>query len=197
MIHNHKIYLNFNDVIHLSSHIPNTWLWYICMTKEGGNKCSSTYSTLCKKKNEKLILKNKISFCCCGHTVPISGWWSSAGHASSGRWRTQTTALPQWWLHPESASALNENPTAAGTRLPAQELRVTFCKTLLFNAHYRNNLLSFTSGLSAAGPLSRTESARSGFNSSPMDTGGWSLCIGGSPYTDHYTKQERNKYDII
>lgn len=51
IVQHRKTYLffNFNDIIHLSSHKPDTWLWYICMTKEGENKCISTYSTLCKR----------------------------------------------------------------------------------------------------------------------------------------------------
>lgn len=77
---------------------------------------------------EKIIINLLLLLWCCGLTVPVGGWWSPAGHASSGRWMIQTKALPQLWLHPESASALNENPTTAETQPPAQELRFTFCK---------------------------------------------------------------------
>lgn len=43
----------------------------------------------------------------------------------------------------------------------------------------------FTLGLSAGGPLSRTEVASSGFKSKPKESGGWALCFGASLSTDH------------
>lgn len=42
-----------------------------------------------------------------------------------------------------------------------------------------------TLGLSAGGPLSRTEAASSGFKSKPKERGGWALCLGASLSTDH------------
>lgn len=42
-----------------------------------------------------------------------------------------------------------------------------------------------TLGLSAGGPLSRTEVATSGFRSRPKDRGGWLLYFGASFSTDH------------
>lgn len=42
-----------------------------------------------------------------------------------------------------------------------------------------------TLGLSAGGPLSRTEVAISGFKSRPKDSGGWLLYFGASFSTDH------------
>lgn len=42
-----------------------------------------------------------------------------------------------------------------------------------------------TLGLSAGGPLSRTEVASSGLKSKPKERGGWALCFGASLSTDH------------
>lgn len=42
-----------------------------------------------------------------------------------------------------------------------------------------------TLGLSAGGPLSRTELANSGFKSRPKESGGWLLYFGASFSTDH------------
>lgn len=42
-----------------------------------------------------------------------------------------------------------------------------------------------TLGLSAGGPLSRTEAATSGFKSRPKESGGWLLYFGASFSTDH------------
>lgn len=50
-----------------------------------------------------------------------------------------------------------------------------------------------TLGLSAGGPLSRTEAASSGLKSKPKERGGWALCFGASLSTDHC---EKNKNDV-
>lgn len=50
-----------------------------------------------------------------------------------------------------------------------------------------------TLGLSAGGPLSRTEAACSGLKSRPKERGGWALCFGASLSKDHCDETERRK----
>lgn len=57
---------------------------------------------------------------------------------------------------------------------------------------HREETGDVTLGLSAGGPLSRTETASSGLNSKPKERGGWALCFGASLSTDHC--QETNKF---
>lgn len=50
-----------------------------------------------------------------------------------------------------------------------------------------------TLGLSAGGPLSKTEAASSGCKSKPKERGGWALCFGASLSTDHCNERSMRR----
>lgn len=60
-------------------------------------------------------------------------------------------------------------------------------ETLLIRAEITREV---TLGLSAGGPLSRTEAASSGLKSKPKERGGWDLCFGASLSTAHCDETE-------
>lgn len=51
-----------------------------------------------------------------------------------------------------------------------------------------------TLGLSAGGPLSKTEAANSGLKSKPKERGGWALCFGASLSTDHCKQNKMKRF---